>query len=1050
MGRSRASASLAPFILAFLCNDAILTSSSAPLTPQCDYRPHLHPATDVVFIVPDQTLAHLVQYDAWKGVEAVLDMHSLHPKTRQGIVQYGKDGTRGIVQKMTYDREQARRSFRSSLLNNDVDPSKKNTKANRADSSLMPHQVYMDSAGLVEVLFGTLSSFTSSNSKDSADIKLKASHLGLRPDVPWHVILVAVANGRRRVTLSSEPEWEVTQRFFDAIRPHVRQILIEVFLHDECLNNADRACRHVIGDPSHESSYQGRIGGFNAALTLSRALKASPVSYAAKQPMSTSPKVGGEAPPATGGISMPTYFDGNTVELSQKDGQNKRHMTGEAADESRSLYEDKEDDDTSVSSAHARETRAVSLQSRLLIAGGYVRVYPLTALSNNDELLASISTLVAPPPFCDFCSDISRGASCNSDAQKETRKARVERSCVSSHGCVPTDHISLVFDELPHQLSWDSMGMSPLSRKGADLRRLHAEKMGRKAGIAGKKAAQVAREAVGRRMENNNKGQGLTIDDWLESGFNLKDHVPRRVVKKDESHGFFRRYHTKVRELRTWPGSKNLLERLVRLQSDEEKLNLDDPTTSIDFASSSSSLVGMGVEPVLIRGGCVSTWPALVHWRNLGMQFLSKLGHAGGGRMDSRFSQGKSLLVEAQVRERGIRSDVDHETKNDAFAGTAFNVDDNEEVEFYFAEWDKSQMGMAGMAQTRSGDFETLRLNASSKDGVFILQDLFLHAAMPRPKTVHQDTGKKESTRSHTNSKKSQRDGGETAVLAANFMVQLPKWSAIRDDLYPDASLFLSLKDKENNDQYVWLSTPGTAVHTKFDRDHLVFGQVRGRRRFTLWGSRAEMDLNLFPRIHPMKDHSRWSKGRQLEYVALAGSERSENDAVPRGIPSWQVDLNPGEMLYVPPYTFYRAQVLMAEAASRATAKDAGTAAAADAELSKEGGGSAETARKMAEEAAMNFSQVTDLGRNRPGFEGNGIQSDVAVTVVARSQESFGLKSHIDAALEIELCADTISTIAGRIFALRLHLDMLANRIVGFESIAEGECNYMCSVLTPL
>ena len=44
----------------------------------------------------------------------------------------------------------------------------------------------------------------------------------------------------------------------------------------------------------------------------------------------------------------------------------------------------------------------------------------------------------------------------------------------------------------------------------------------------------------------------------------------------------------------------------------------------------------------------------------------------------------------------------------------------------------------------------------------------------------------------------------------------------------------------------------------------------------------------------------------------------------------------------------------------------------------------------------------------------------------------------VEAALEIELCADKIATVGGRIFALRLHLDMLANKIVGFESVATG------------
>jgi len=311
---------------------------------QCDYRPTLHPPAEVVFVVPDRTLGHLVSPEAWKGIENLLDQHSANADTRMAIVQYGRDGRRGVVQPLTHSVEEARSSFRASLLQND-----KGGGENGGDA-LPPNQVYIDAAGLVEVLFGTLSTTVASSSKDDAVVR-KGAGLGLRTHVPWHVLVLAVANGRRRVTIDSEQEDEVTQRFFDIVRPMVTKCIIEIFVHDECLNQADQACRHVLGDPRHESSYLDRVGGFNGALTLTNAL-------AARRNLQ-------------GGINR----------------NNRNNHKGE---------EEEEED------GYQRELESVSLQSRLLLAGGHVRIYPFEALSSV-HLLSSIATLVAPPPWCDKC-----------------------------------------------------------------------------------------------------------------------------------------------------------------------------------------------------------------------------------------------------------------------------------------------------------------------------------------------------------------------------------------------------------------------------------------------------------------------------------------------------------------------------------------------------------------------------------------------------------------------------------------------------------------------
>ena len=80
----------------FLTLLTLLTLLPLATKSQCDYRPTLHPPAEVVFVVPDRTLGHLVSPEAWKGIENLLDQHSANADTRMAIVQYGRDGRRGV------------------------------------------------------------------------------------------------------------------------------------------------------------------------------------------------------------------------------------------------------------------------------------------------------------------------------------------------------------------------------------------------------------------------------------------------------------------------------------------------------------------------------------------------------------------------------------------------------------------------------------------------------------------------------------------------------------------------------------------------------------------------------------------------------------------------------------------------------------------------------------------------------------------------------------------------------------------------------------------
>ena len=926
-----------PFFLLLL----LLISAS---NSQCDYRPALHPATEVIFIVPDRTLGHLVSSEAWKGIENLLELSSANADTRMAIVQYGRDGRRGIVQSLTHSIEEARSAFRSSLTS-------EGGEEHRQSEQLPADQVYIDAAGLVEVMFGTLSNTVSSSSKDDAVVR-KGAGLGLRTHVPWHVYVLAVANGRRRVTIDSEKEEEITQRFFDIIRPVVTKCVIEIFANDECLNKADQACRHVLGDPSHESSYLGRVGGFNRALTLSNALQ---------------------------------------------------QTSSDTSDEKGKEEDETEFEENGNDNKHRRELGAVSLQSRLLIAGGHVRIFSFGDLGDS-SLLSSISTLVSPPPWCDRC--ISFGGT----NKKYSRKCpRVENSCVPSHGCVPSEYVGVAWSDLPHRLAWDTLEMTPRSAKEGGRVASLAEVVGAKAGKTGEDLAQRARDAALRRTtkagrsksdgsknkhsENNSsskrKGMGL-------GGLLFSNGVPPRIARMGRKSSNFGHGH------------------VIKRHSTVQRLRVSQQTKKSNFLN--TLLQSKDRVPVVVRGGVWSTWPALIQWRDLGGNLLSRLSGVG-----QRFK------VEVKVRERVSLS----------------NKDEYEEAMFYEGDWMSSQMGMAGLVDDqRSGDYDILKLNGGDPEGIFILQDLFMHAGMNRD--IKQKKKKKHSETI---------DIDKTQLLAVDTIFQVPKTSPILDDVYPPMRSPFPSFTVVQEETTLWISTPGTSTATISSSYHTVHVQLRGKRRFTMYSERHSNNFMVYPSIHPLRSTSRWDRRRitayRVPHKSVASSTissphtRSEGEVertisstlrsklkgrpIPTGIPSWSIVLSPGELLYIPPFMYYHTEVLSSQEAAKVASNDAGNAAAEDA-----GPMYADAAGDAAEEAHTNEGSSGWHGQEMGGHE------DVSVTKRQEWRDPL-VTDVVEKALGVSLAAEEIKTIAGRSFALRLHLDMVANRIVAFEGITGGE-----------
>ena len=90
----------------------------------------------------------------------------------------------------------------------------------------------------------------------------------------------------------------------------------------------------------------------------------------------------------------------------------------------------------------------------------------------------------------------------------------------------------------------------------------------------------------------------------------------------------------------------------------------------------------------------------------------------------------------------------------------------------------------------------------------------------------------------------------------------------------------------------VWLQTQGATSHAHYDPLHNLFTQVAGRKRIWLWPPDAHVQMRLFPSLH--------------------SSDRQSQLAVPHSevTPAFDTILNPGDLLYLPPYWFHQLQVV--------------------------------------------------------------------------------------------------------------------------------------------
>eukprot|EP00051_Salpingoeca_urceolata_P012180 m.151137 g.151137 ORF g.151137 m.151137 type:complete len:483 (-) comp17400_c0_seq5:161-1609(-) len=95
----------------------------------------------------------------------------------------------------------------------------------------------------------------------------------------------------------------------------------------------------------------------------------------------------------------------------------------------------------------------------------------------------------------------------------------------------------------------------------------------------------------------------------------------------------------------------------------------------------------------------------------------------------------------------------------------------------------------------------------------------------------------------------------------------------------------------------VWMGKDVKA-HCHFDGYHNFYAQLKGHKRFVLWPPTDWAALHVFPFLHP--SHAQAQVNTSVPWLPFEGPVK-----IPKGI---VVDLNPGDLLYLPPLWFHEVE----------------------------------------------------------------------------------------------------------------------------------------------
>lgn len=117
----------------------------------------------------------------------------------------------------------------------------------------------------------------------------------------------------------------------------------------------------------------------------------------------------------------------------------------------------------------------------------------------------------------------------------------------------------------------------------------------------------------------------------------------------------------------------------------------------------------------------------------------------------------------------------------------------------------------------------------------------------------------------------------------------------LRKDVEPNQFIWLDVKDEKAFGLYIWLSESHLGPFIHYDQDHNFFVQVSGTKRFILFPPWEHDNMYPYPWIHPYGHKS------QVHF------DRPDIEKFPnyKNAKGRIAELNPGDVLYVPPYWWH-------------------------------------------------------------------------------------------------------------------------------------------------
>jgi len=118
----------------------------------------------------------------------------------------------------------------------------------------------------------------------------------------------------------------------------------------------------------------------------------------------------------------------------------------------------------------------------------------------------------------------------------------------------------------------------------------------------------------------------------------------------------------------------------------------------------------------------------------------------------------------------------------------------------------------------------------------------------------------------------------------------------LKKDLMPNQLLWVLPDDAASNELYLWLGGPGIGPALHYDMDHNFFIQVVGRKRFILIPPWQSAQVYPYPSLHPYdrKAQVDWERPNASLHPSFAS------------ITPLVANLEPGDLLYVPPYWWHK------------------------------------------------------------------------------------------------------------------------------------------------